>query len=26
LVDLAGWKPVQVSCGGQHTLALFTRN
>jgi len=24
LVDLAGWKPVQVSCGGQHTLALFT--
>ena len=25
LVDLAGWKPVQVSCGGQHTLALFTR-
>ena len=26
LVDLAGWKPVQVSCGGQHTLALFTKN
>jgi len=25
-VDLAGWKPVQVSCGGQHTLALFTKN
>jgi len=23
LVDLAGWNPVQVSCGGQHTLALF---
>ena len=26
LVGLAGWKPVQVSCGGQHTLALFTKN
>jgi len=26
LVDLAGWKPVQVSCGGQHTLALLTKN
>ncbi|KAF9647737.1 RCC1/BLIP-II [Thelephora ganbajun] len=26
LVDLAGWKPVQVSCGGQHTLALFAKN
>ena len=25
LVDLAGWNPVQVSCGGQHTLALFTK-
>lgn len=25
LVDLAGWKPVRVSCGGQHTLALFTK-
>ena len=24
LVDLVGWKPAQVSCGGQHTLALFT--
>jgi regulator of chromosome condensation len=26
LVDLAGWKPAQVSCGGQHSLALFTKN
>ena len=26
LVDLAGWKPAQVSCGGQHTLALFKKN
>ena len=25
LVDLGGWKPVRVSCGGQHTLALFTK-
>ena len=25
LVDLAGWKPVRISCGGQHTLALFTK-
>lgn len=25
LVDLAGWGPVQVSCGGQHTLALFMK-
>ena len=26
LVHLAGWKPVRVSCGGQHTLALFSKN
>lgn len=26
LVDLDGWRPVQVSCGGQHSLALFTEN
>jgi regulator of chromosome condensation len=24
LVDVIGHKPVHVSCGGQHTLALFT--
>lgn len=26
LIDLVGWKPIQVSCGGQHTLALFTED
>lgn len=24
-IDLPEWKPVQVGCGGQHTVALFTK-